>query len=181
MVQVEKVIRHGIVLDPKEDGVTHINVYTGGQTRVGRELSNLYNYAPTDSPRLILRPTGELAPIGHFKTLEGFWWWLSTGMTEDYFRTCDGFDARKRGMKMSRVDLSSFKHEIRYAIALKLKSYPEILNRLLNTSLPLTHYYVYGKHSANPAIRPADRSKWVIVFLDEIRSGGEEVINKVLT
>lgn len=84
-------------------------------------------------------------------------------------------------MKMTKVNLTSFKHEIRYAIALKLKSYPEILNRLINTSLPLTHYYVYGKHSANPAIKPADRSKWVITFLEEIRTGGEEVIMKILT
>jgi hypothetical protein len=180
----EPIIRNGIILDPKKDGVTHINVYTGGATVVGREGSNLYE-APTDSPRLILRESDKaLIAIGHFKTLEGTWWWLSGGMVDDYFRTCSGFDARKRGSsipKEDRVELPSFKHEIRYAIALKYRTHPEILDRLLNSTLPLTHYYVFGKKSANPLVRTADRSMWVIKFLEEIRETKGEVINQILT
>lgn len=184
MTEQEVIIRNGITLDPKMDGVTHLNVYTGAHTLVGREISNLYDKAPTDSPRLILVPDpyGEatLKPIGYFKSLEGFWWWLSTGMKDDYFRTCNGFDARKHGCRLPKVTLDSFKHEIRFAIALKLKTYPEMLNRLINSTLPLTHYYVYGKHCPNPKVRPADRSMWVIHFLEEVRRTGGKAIDKIL-
>lgn len=180
----EPIIRNGIALDPSKDGITHINVYTGGNTLVGREASNLYDRTPTDNPRLILVKgaySDELKPIGAFKTIEGFWWWLSTGMTDDYFRTCNGFEARKRGSSLPRVTLESFKHEIRYAIALKYKTYPEILARLLNSTLPLAHYYVYGKRCPNPLVRTADRSMWVIRFLEEIRESRGEVIKTILT
>lgn len=180
----EPIIRSGIILDPKKDGITHINVYTGGNTVIGREGSNLF-HAPTDNPRLILRESDStLIPIGKFDTIEGCWWWFSGGMVDDYFRTCDGFEARKRGSsipKEDRIELPSFKHEIRYAIALKYKTHPEILDRLINSTLPLTHYYVYGKKHANPLVRTADRSMWVIKFLEEIRESKGEVINKILT
>lgn len=160
--------RKGIVLDPIQDGITHINVYSGGNTRVGREMSNMSRH-PIDHPR-----------HGNFDTIEGFWWWLSTGMKDDYFRACSGFDARKKGYKMEKVTHTAFKHEIRYAIALKLKTYPEILKRLVNSTLPLTHYYVYGRNTPNPLVRPADRSMWVIDFLLDVRASGGEVIEKVL-
>lgn len=179
-VQQDFLIRNGITLDPNMDGVTHINVYTGGNTLVGRELSNLYDRAPTDSPRVVTKPNGVQVPVGYFKSIEGFWWWLSTGMTEDYFRTCNGFDARKKGMTLPKVTLESFKHEVRFAIALKLKTYPEILNRLINSTLPLAHFYVYGKRTPNPKVRPADRSMWVIHFLMEVRASGGEAIDKIL-
>lgn len=183
MLQEEVITRNGIALDPKMDGVTHINVFTRGNTLVGRECSNL-RHAPTDNPSLILLKGAygeEMKPIGKFDCLEGFWWWLSTGMTEEYFRTCSGFDARRHGSSLTKIPRASFKHEIRYAIALKLKTYPDMLSRLLNSILPLAHYYVFGKPGAPQKVRPADRSMWVIHFLEEIREGGEEVINKILT
>lgn len=181
MTEQEVIIRNGVTLDPKMDGITHLNVFTGASTLLGKELSNLYDKTPTDSTRMIWRASDETEIlIGSFKTLEGFWWWLSTGMTDDYFRTCNGFDARKYGFQLPKVTLPSFKHEVRYAIALKLKSYPLILNRLINSTLPLTHYYVYGKHHPNPKVRPADRSMWVIHFLEEVRRTGGKAIDKIL-
>lgn len=165
----EPVVRDGVILDPTCDGATHINVYSGGNTRVGREMSNMSTH-PIQHPR-----------HGDFKTVEGFWWWLSTGMKEDYFRTCNGFDARKRGVKLEKITHTAFKHEVRYAIALKLRTHPEILKRLLASTLPLAHYYVYGRNTKNPLVRPADRSMWVIDFLRDVRASGGEVLNKVLT
>lgn len=164
-----KLVRDGIELDPFSDGVTHLNIYSGANTRVGREMSNMSSF-PTTHPR-----------HGYFKSVEGFWWWLSTGMKEEYFRTCNGFEARKVGVKLPKVTHTAFKHEVRYAIALKLYEHPEVLQRFLASTLPLTHYYVYGKNTPNPMVRPADRSMWVIEFLEEIRSSGGEKINKILT
>lgn len=163
-----KIERKGVVLDPSLDGITHINVYSGGNTRVGREISNMSTH-PIVHPR-----------HGNFNTIEGFWWWLSTGMKDDYFRTCSGFDARKKGYKQDKVTHTAFKHEIRYAIALKLKTHPKILKRLTHSTLPLTHYYVYGRNTPNPMVRPADRSMWVIDFLLDVRASGGEVINSIL-
>lgn len=117
---------------------------------------------------------------GSFDSIEGLWWWLSTGKKDDFYRTCKGFDARKHGAKAQRVENPNFKQEVRYAIALKLKTYPVVLKRLLNSTLPLTHYYVYGRNTANPLIMPADRSFWVIDFLTDIRASGGELLDKVL-
>ena len=182
----ERVIveRRGTVLDPNLDGVTHINVYSGANTRLGRELSNMSGhgfFVKTLYEKIGADGQVTKVPHGRFNTLEGYWWWLSTGMTDDYFRTCSGFDARKKGLKMPRVTRTQFKHEIRKAIALKLKAHPEILKRLLSSTLPLTHYYVYGRNLANPMVRPADSSFWVIEFLQGIRATGGEILNQVLT
>ena len=52
------------VLDPKLDGITHINMYSKSATAFGRVLSN---WAPC---RLNL-------PEGQFRSVEGYWYYLS--------------------------------------------------------------------------------------------------------
>ena len=164
----ERPTQGDIILNPLEDGVTHINVYSRGNTLVGRELSNMATL-PIKHPE-----------HGHFDTIEGLWWWLSTGKKDDYFRTCKGFDARKNGSKMERRIIQDFREEIKKAIAIKLTTYPRVLARLLGSDLPLTHYYVYGKETENPLVRAANGSIWVIRWLEQVRASKGEAIKQIL-
>jgi hypothetical protein len=52
-------------IKPSEDGVTHINVYSRGNTELGRLLSN-FAHTPFSHPE-----------FGEFASVEGFWYWLS--------------------------------------------------------------------------------------------------------
>lgn len=178
---VVEVIRKGVVLDISQDGVTHINVYSGGNTELGRSLSNMSKF-PTVSDRVVRRTAEDGGEqqfvIGHFNSIEGWWWWLSSGMVNDRLRTCTGFDARRLGLMLPRVPLATFEHEVRYAIALKLTTYPKLLIALTKSTLPLVHYYAYGKSSSQPKIIPADRSMWVIDFLELVRSTQGEALTE---
>lgn len=73
----------------EEDGITHINAYSKGKTKLGRMLSNMSDIG-IDHPE-----------YGKFKTLEGFYWWLKTGRETDFFRTGSGFECRNLGQELS--------------------------------------------------------------------------------
>lgn len=64
------------------DGVTHINVYSRGETAVGRWLSNF--------TRCSLETED-----GNFESIEGYWYWLTTHDCE--LRELHGFLAKKVG------------------------------------------------------------------------------------
>ena len=160
-------VQKGILLDPEQDGVAHVNVYSKGRTLLGKRLTHFATY-PIDHPR-----------FGRFDNVEGFWWWLSTGGRHDDLRDMSGWKAKHIGKE--RVDaikkgggetfMPDFREEIEYANALKLLSHPHILRELLKSTLPLVHYYVYGKPD-NPLVRAADRSLWTLQLFENVRHKG---------
>lgn len=119
--------------NPEEDGITHINIYTKGKTALGRFLTNL-SLSPFTHPE-----------HGRFESVEGLWYWLSTGKKHDALRQMLGFEAKAFGRKLDKVpmDPEVFERTIKEAITLKLKANPRKLNELIDSTLPLAHYYVY--------------------------------------
>ena len=119
--------------NPDEDGITHINIYTRGKTPLGRFLTNL-TFAPFKHP-----------VHGEFSCVEGFWFWLSTGKQHEALRQMGGFEAKTWAKKQDKVpmDPEEFEREVKSAISAKLRAYPAMLNQLIDSTLPLTHYYNY--------------------------------------
>lgn len=119
--------------NPEEDGVTHINIFTRGKTKLGRFLTNL-SLSPFHHPQ-----------YGRFASVEGLWYWLSTGMKHDELRDFLGFEAKSYGKKLERVEMDpeEFQAAIKKGITAKLLANPQMLNAMINTDLPFAHYYVY--------------------------------------
>ncbi len=157
----------GVVLDPRLDGETHVNVYSKSKCKIGRALSNISCYP-------ILHPV-----FGRFDTLEGFWWWLSTGMVEEELRTLDGFACRKLGKTLRAVPRKDFKEQIRYALCLKLSNHIGLREAFFATTLPFVHYYAYGKNG-KVAVLPANKSIWVVEFLTAVRDSHGELLETTI-
>lgn len=139
-------------MDPKQDGVTHINVYSKGLTELGRYLSNFSecNIQTEDGP---------------FRTVEGYWYWLAC--QDERLRSTDGWGSKKLGRDLRAPDwpkTPGFEQKILKAIALKLTN-PWCVEHLIKSgTLPFFHYYVVdGK-----AVMPKD-GLWMISFITEFR------------
>lgn len=137
----------------EDDGVTHINVYSKGRTALGRFLSN-FAFTPFVCSR------------GEFTSIEGLWYYAATGFQHEELRILFGAEAKTAGRKLARVELlpGEFKCIIKEGITCKLLAHPTQLNALIDSELPLAHYYVYvGK------VVDAGHS-WVIEYLEHIRA-----------
>ncbi|WKV20404.1 hypothetical protein 16Q_011c [Pseudomonas phage 16Q] len=115
---------------PERDGVDHINVYSKGKTELGRLLTNF-----ADTP--FRHPV-----YGVFRTVEGLWYWLKTGMQHENLRDVLGWEAKMLGKSWDSVEIEDFDTKIKTAIRAKLIQHPHILRMLIDNELPLAHYYV---------------------------------------
>lgn len=144
------------MIDPNDDGITHINIYSKGKTELGRLLSN-FAHTPFAHPR-----------HGRFESVEGFWYWLSTGMTHDNLRGLYGYKAKECGKQLTQdfriTNNPSFKDEILEAIGCKLREHPHISRMLGESTLPLTHYYHYGSK-----IIVLPQYQWLVDDIDRLR------------
>lgn len=139
-----------------EDGVKHINIYSAGNTKIGRDLSN-FSLFPFMHPL-----------HGRFNSVEGYWYWLTR--CDERLRDVYGIDAKKMGRGLPRVfsykeDL--FKGFVRSALTAKIQQNKEILNALIKSDLPFVHYYVMGPEKK---IVVPDNSDWIIDHIADIRS-----------
>ena len=142
-------------IDPFEDGVTHVNIYSQGRTPLGRFLSN-YAVTPISTED------------GDFKSIEGYWYWLS--VQDDRLRRMSGYAAKKLGRQLRAPDWredTEFRRKITLALAVKLVANPEMLLQLTQLGLPLDHYYVVsGLHVVCPS-----QGRWVVEFYEAVRTG----------
>jgi len=143
------------MLDPNQDGLTHINVYSKGKTAIGQFLSN-FAYAPID-----------LEDDGYFDSIEAYWYWLGTNHIErDTLRYTHGFEAKKLGRALSANDWHEkdvdFVNKIKAAITAKLIKYPKVVEALKKANLPLKHYYVYG---GVKTVEP-EEGRWVLEHIE---------------
>jgi len=149
---------------PSEDGVTHINVWSRAKTPMGRALSN-FAHTPFDHPA-----------YGYFSSVEGFWYWLSTGKTNNLFRSLYGFKAKEAG-RLVRKELDAnggvpivenFDAEIKKALLCKIEQNEELRRALKESDLPLTHYYVWGEEPNIKITTPEDFA-WIHQYIEELR------------
>lgn len=138
--------------DPERDGVDHVNVYSKGRTRLGRDLSN-FAHTPFRHP-----------VHGWFASVEGFWYWLSC--RDQRLRGAYGWRAKALGREVGGVDWlhgEDFRDEIRTALACKLAQTPGLLARLEDNDLPLAHYYAYGGK-----VVPVPGAAWILDYLNTL-------------
>lgn len=154
--------------DPEEDGKTHINVFTRGRVKLGRDLSN-FQECNIEHPY-----------YGRFRTLEGLWHFLKTGCNQDLFRVLNGHDSRKKGKELETVHFTLFTKMFKLGMVEKLAKNPQLQHELISNTLPLVHYYNFGG-----AINVPKRHEWQIEFWQTLRetllaSGNLDVIKNEL-
>lgn len=149
-----------IPFHPRYEGHDHINVYSKSKSPLGRALSNFF-YSVFTHPR-----------YGVFNTVEGFYFYLLTGCMHNELRTMKGIEAKTFGSKavaLRKVD-QNFKNEIVEAIAYKIMQNVYIQNLLIESTLPLTHYYYYG--DVDKEVKVYDKMRehgYMIHAIEEIR------------
>ena len=145
-------------LNPNDDGNFHINIYSKGKTHLGRWLSN-FTHSPFTHPE-----------YGRFESMEGFWYWASTGMEHHVLKSVWGFKAKQVGREFPKIKNSKFRAMIKSAMRCKLKQHPSELENFVNSKLPFEHYYYYGNvqdHRVKLIIPPS--GKMLIDILNELR------------
>lgn len=140
-----------------KDGIDHINIYSKGETVLGRYLSN-FTYSPFKHPF-----------DGEFKSVEGYWYYNLTGDEEQ--RNLYGFKAKERGRNYLKEinpegnDWQVAHLSIKLALISKLtQCEPEMLALFIQSNLPFRHYYKYGDKIIEP-----ERGGWIVEFFEDLR------------
>ena len=118
-------------IDPHKDGIDHINVYSQGQTELGRWLSN-FTFEPI------------ITEDGAFDSIEGYWGWLSN--PDERYGKLSGYPAKKLAKELPRIrtfTMDQFKKKIELAIIAKAIARPDMITKLKESKLSLKHYYVF--------------------------------------
>ncbi len=159
-------------LIPNNDGVDHINVFTKGKTKLGRNLTNISNLSI------------DMGVLGTFASMEALWFYgrikmqgLMTHGIKEEIRVMRGWDAKRAMSDFPFKDISevltvdaedTFKELIKSGLRKKLEQHHWLRKELKRSTLPLAHYYYYGKGD-KVVVRDAGH-KWVITYLEELRS-----------
>lgn len=130
------------------DGIDHINIYSKGQTELGRGLSNFSGHRVFTTD-------------GTFASIEGYWYWLNTHHPRrDELCTLIGWAAKALGRELRANDWNpdgAFKLKVAMAMLSKLILHPELYALFRASTLPFRHYYVYG----GKVNEPSD-GRWIV-------------------
>jgi len=158
-------------IDYRRDGVDHINCYSKGKTELGVMLGNLYN-----SPFIHDED-------GPFESIEAYWYWLQTN--NNSLRFLHGIEAKRAGQKAVKESGSVFREDfqkkIKEALNLKIQENSEIKSALIESKLPLIHYYVRTEGNKTFSI-PLKKHEWIFKEIEKIRNklNGIEVTEEFL-
>lgn len=136
------------MIDPTQDGKTHINIYSKGKTPLGRFLTNFAKHELT-------------LPEGTFQSLEGYWYYLTTKEKPPELFHLSGFDAKNLGIMLTQVKVpqEEFQAKIKKAMDLKIKSSSYWLEEFTKSELPFVHYYVFNKGAVKDV---TDKYQWIM-------------------
>lgn len=76
--------------------------------------------------------------------MEGFWYWIATGHQHHYLKGLWGYRAKEEGRKYPKVEVWGFNVLIENALYYKVTQNPYLQQLLVESTLPLYHYYLYG-------------------------------------
>lgn len=162
-------------IQPVNDGIDHINVYSKAHTELGKLLSN-FAHSPFEHPK-----------YGHFESVEGFWYYrgMVGKLPEETLKSLrykHGFKAKELGKELRKTlpagsdeDDSDFPEDVMEAIRCKLRQNRRILNLLVETKLPFVHYYYYGKVD-NAKLIFSPKYDWMIDEISRIRDVTQEFL-----
>lgn len=149
------------ILDPREDGKEHINIWSRGRTELGRRLS-FFSREP------FVHPT-----FGAFDSMEAAWYWLATGCQHDGLRQTAGFAAKHVGRLLPRVQRETFREDVLSCLRCKLEQTEDLRELLRESSLRFEHYYCYGDIEKGPdkvKVIPLPQHQWWVDEIERIRS-----------
>lgn len=139
--------------DPREDGITHINIYSKAQTTLGRALSNW-------------TPCTINTSIGQFRSIEGLIFYL--GSFDERLRDVFGFKAKQLGEQLDRgirLPEDIFRRIVTEGMYSKIEHLtPEFQKQFKFSKLPFTHYYTYGNK-----VIDVPKWEWQIKVWEKIR------------
>lgn len=144
-------------ITPEEDGTTHINIYSKGKTELGRDLSNFAHTPFCHQDH------------GLFASVEGYWYWLTR--QDDSLRHLYGFKAKEAGRSLPAIKQwhpEQFKAFVCAALDAKLAKNLHIKQELIESTLPLEHYYAkyYGE---TLKVTVPGNSLWLLAHFEGIR------------
>lgn len=159
-----------ILYSPEDDGVTHINVYSRAKTELGQLLSN-FAHTPFIHPK-----------DGYFASVEAYWYWLSlsdgVNDTENVsLRNLYGYRAKEIGRILRKKaeecgcerKVEDFEARIKKAILCKIEQNDDVKKLLKECTLPLTHYYVWGKDGGEQKISYPSDYAWIHEYISLVR------------
>ncbi len=151
------------LINPADDGTTHINIYSRGRTELGCALSNFAHIS-------FQHPT-----FGRFASMEGYWYWVATGMHDEQLRLMWGFGAKSYGCRLTRVKLDVFEFQqfIIQGLICKVVQNPALCAMLIDSTLPFRHYFVYGKGEAGVrqmVIDQTGKHLWQVEAITNLRT-----------
>lgn len=129
---------------PTGDGIDHINVYTKGNTVLGRALSHMSEYD-------LIHPIH-----GNFASLEAFYYYVAyfldgTDVPYGSIRDLDGYAAKAKAKEWKHklnddqiYGTMEFRQLFLEGHKARLDRHPALKTALQDSKLPLTHYYYYG-------------------------------------
>lgn len=142
------------------DGIDHINIWGQAETDLGKLLAHGAKVSFKHSI------------FGRFSCLESFWHWVRSEEHDDRIRTMTGKSLQDFVTLLTRKNVVNFRAIIMDANYQKVKQYPEILQAMVESTLPFDCYYVY-KREADIPIR-TNFASWVIDGFEEIRKALKE-------
>lgn len=146
------------MINPKTDGIDHINIYSKGETELGRWLSNFTKeYFICDD--------------GEFASIEAYWYWLGCDHAKkDQLRDLYGYLAKKIGRELGAKDwqdTDEFKDKIKTAMQIKLFTNRKMEQEFKKSTLPFKHYYI----SSNNQVILVPDADWILEHWEKLRSG----------
>ncbi len=118
-----------MIIDPKEDRISHINVYSKSTTELGRKLTNF------------ARMTTPTANDGVFASVEAYWYWLGVAANNpkrETLRHTYGFRAKELGRELGAPDWQDgedFRAAICATIESKIRANPDLRSALASSTL----------------------------------------------
>lgn len=141
---------------PADDGVTHINIYADGLTRLGVLLSH-FAHTPFIHPY-----------FGPFASMEGFWYYLKAEKKDERLRQLYGPEAKFYGKKLPSIFVKYFEELIVDANFHKVIQNNEITTLMLQSNLPFEHYYLTNKNGFEKQVK-IEGFEWLVDGFEEIR------------
>lgn len=115
---------------PKTDGIDHINIHFWAQTPLGKLLA-------TETECRFIHPD-----FGPFKSIEGFYFWVSHFGVPDTVRDAFGTKINKRFGTFKQRRLSNLKELLFTAHIAKISQHHQLVKMMRECTLPFTSYYV---------------------------------------
>ena len=145
------------MINPENDGIDHINIYSKGKTKLGRMLTNFSKF-PINTKD------------GTFMSVEGYWYWMSIEpcVEREQLRKCYGFWAKKIGKEILKTRQpafdNNFEHKILLAIWYKFRRNANLILPEYK-ELPFYHYYNYG----GKVVDVTNKYQWMIDGITKMR------------